>query len=841
MHYFCCEENRRDIVAVSSINGIDFIEVQDDPALPTAQRQRRLQLHFVNDLGALVFTNNNIVIHGGERITGINVISVVSGAEPNILEIEVDRAGDFSIYTLCLVVGGGNTEPPAGIDPVLATVDFSFKVECPSDFDCPPQRFCPPQEKNKPPINYLAKDYASFRRLMLDRMSLTAPDWQRRNAADLGMTLVEILAYLADHLSYQQDAVQTEGYFDLARHRVSVKRHARLVDYQMHDGCNARTWVQVQVESDSVLEHTFMADGQTIVTQFLTKIDGAEPTIRPNSSQHRQAMKQNTIVFEPIELLEPKQNPGDSDAFRPIQLFAEHNLMHFYTWSDARCCLPRGSVCATLDGHFNQLRVDDVLVFEEVIGPLTGAAADADLSHRQAVRLTEIELTSDPVTGTLVTKICWHDEDALTLPVCVSSITDEQHDSVELDNVSVVRGNIVLCDHGRTVSEMLSPMVPEPVLSYPPVDDKDRCHPTPPEAVPVRYRPQLTSAPLTHAAAYFYYRDFATTALNSEAGDARPVINLQGQLGSDLTPWTPARDLLSSSPTDTHFVVEVENNTTVRLRFGNGRQGRLPETGTEFTANYRIGNGVSGNIGVDVISHVVTLNTAITSVRNLMPGTGGQSMESVDSVRKKAPYAYRLFKERAVTESDYAEVTERQTDIQKAMATFRWTGSWHTVFLSIDRKLGLEVDTSFRQLIRDEIERYRMAGYDLNVDSPRFVPLQIEMFVCVKADYFRNEVKLALMDLFSSRTLPNGQRGLFHPDNFSFGETVYLSPLYEAAQSVAGVDSVQITTFQRLHQNDNSALIEGQLPLNRLEIAQLDNDPNYRERGIFSLELGGGK
>jgi hypothetical protein len=82
---------------------------------------------------------------------------------------------------------------------------------------------------------------------------------------------------------------------------------------------------------------------------------------------------------------------------------------------------------------------------------------------------------------------------------------------------------------------------------------------------------------------------------------------------------------------------------------------------------------------------------------------------------------------------------------------------------------------------------------------------------------------------------------LFHPDNFSFGQTVYLSPLYDAAQSVAGVDSVQINTFQRLHQNDNTALADGKLNLDRLEIAQLDNDSNFRERGTFSLQLGGGK
>ena len=50
-----------------------------------------------------------------------------------------------------------------------------------------------------PPIDYLAKDYASFRRLMLDRLALLVPDWRERNPADLGVALVELLAYAGDH------------------------------------------------------------------------------------------------------------------------------------------------------------------------------------------------------------------------------------------------------------------------------------------------------------------------------------------------------------------------------------------------------------------------------------------------------------------------------------------------------------------------------------------------------------------------------------------------------------------------------------------------------------------
>ena len=81
----------------------------------------------------------------------------------------------------------------------------------------------PPQQKLvEPAIDYMAKDYASFRKLMLDRLSLIMPDWKERNPADVGIMLVELLAYVGDHLSYYQDAAATEVYLGTARRRISA-------------------------------------------------------------------------------------------------------------------------------------------------------------------------------------------------------------------------------------------------------------------------------------------------------------------------------------------------------------------------------------------------------------------------------------------------------------------------------------------------------------------------------------------------------------------------------------------------------------------------------------------
>ena len=79
------------------------------------------------------------------------------------------------------------------------------------------------------------------------------PGWKERHAPDLGVTLVEMLAYAGDQLSYYQDAVATEAYLTTARQRASVRRHSRLVDYAMHDGASARTWLVFNSAEDVTL------------------------------------------------------------------------------------------------------------------------------------------------------------------------------------------------------------------------------------------------------------------------------------------------------------------------------------------------------------------------------------------------------------------------------------------------------------------------------------------------------------------------------------------------------------------------------------------------------------
>ena len=134
----------------------------------------------------------------------------------------------------------------AGLDRLFSVAPINFRPGCPVDFDCAPGDDCPPDDAAEPALDYLARDYASFRQLLLDLVAQRNPTWIERSPADLGIALLELFAYEGDHLSYLQDAVANEAYLDTARQRESAKRHAKLVDYPMHDGRNAWTCVHLR-------------------------------------------------------------------------------------------------------------------------------------------------------------------------------------------------------------------------------------------------------------------------------------------------------------------------------------------------------------------------------------------------------------------------------------------------------------------------------------------------------------------------------------------------------------------------------------------------------------------
>lgn len=608
----CRDDVRRELLITNftplQLNGIDFVEYVKIAGANV------LRVHFLFPLPAgpdpyqLASANfPTIRIEGGERIVGITPQTPSpDGVDNTVLHIPVSAQGDFSTYWLSIgwspvEIDNSWSYNLPGVDRQFSVAPINFRPGCPVDFDCAPMSPVPPPPVSPPAIDYLAKDYSSFRQLLLDTVTQRNPTWLETNPSDLGIMLLEILAYEGDYLSYFQDVVANEAFLDTVRKRISAKRHARLVDYHMHDGRNAWTYVHLQIAQTSTATAGTLGPG----LQLLTRID----------VPLRHQLAPPPVTIDP-DLIDYDTDPALADVkvfetSASVRFNLLHNELRLHTWGNHQCTLPAGTtVChlfAIQGGNtavLPDLMPGDWLLLEEVIGPFTGAAADANPKHRQVVRIKRADKVTDQLFSTAldmfgqpivrippanplqVLEVAWDSSDALTFCLCLSTMLSN---GKVVGALSVGRGNIIPADHGRFAIDT--------VHLDSPVGDNEK------------YLLTLTRSPLTMQAqpatqlGIFGER----TDLAQDVRSVIPAVQLwvTDNTGAPPQQWLPKPDLLESDEFSTSFVVDVDDDGQGILRFGDDSYGRSISGASEIVANYRVGNGTAGNVGADALAHIV--------------------------------------------------------------------------------------------------------------------------------------------------------------------------------------------------------------------------------------------
>ncbi len=130
----------------------------------------------------------------------------------------------------------------------------------------------------------------------------------------------------------------------------------------------------------------------------------------------------------------------------------------------------------------------------------------------------------------------------------------------------------------------------------------------------------------------------------------------------------------------------------------------------------------------------------------------------------------------AVSPADYQAAAAGFIDsngrqpIQRAQASFQWTGSWLTVTLAVD-PAGLEgLTPSLRQQLLQYLGDKRLAGYDLEITGPIYLPIDLGLDFSAAPGFQSSVVLQTLLSVLSNGVLPGGAKGFFHPDNFTFGQ-----------------------------------------------------------------------
>lgn len=817
------------------LNGIDYAEVNDDGKILTLVLFGDLKsAGLVDEKGDLKISKDQIRLEGAQSVEVESVKPEYHNYAPDrlIVTLKVPPAeSDLSTYTVRLVKDKRSETSPRGIDQQFSQASFAFHIATVMDTDCAVEAPCPLVALDEPYIDYLTKDYSSFRQLMLDRLSLTMQEWKERRVPDIMIALIETLAYTGDYLSYYQDAAATEAYLDTARLRSSVRRHTRLVDYRMHEGYNARTWIHLHVSQDVEVE---LKPNQSMAIPPIAFMINPYPdrditTIRRDELEGLNAS--DYVLFEPVwESLQDGQ----------IKLFEKHNEIYFYNYGEREYCLPRGATSAAVIDNGLNLKQGDVLFFEEVKGPATGKPTDYDPSHRHIIRIIDSHQVEDKLYGVQILEISWGKSDALPFPLCLSTFTDN---CGHVDNVSVARGNMILVDHGQTLPG-------ECLEEVPYRQSNPKCDPCSEESpkIALRFRPSLKEASMTFAQRPLDTSS-ASAMLEQDAREALPQIRLVDNNVSEPEErfWEPRYDLLGSDSNDRHFVVEMSDNRHATLRFGDGKIGLEPPPGHRLMAHYRAGNGTTGHIGAEALTVIVRRDNIlpeITKARNPFAIDTGCDPEPVSEVRLCAPSAFRKWQNRAVIPADYAQLAKEHfsDQVQRAAAELRWFGSRYEVQVLVDQYGQIPADRNLLREVESYLRPFARIGHDVRAVSAVYVPLDITVTVGLRDGYLRGDVLLALREHFSTRSLSNGTRGYFHPDNLSFGDRIALSQIIAVAQAVPGVERVERLVIKAKNQNyewpdttpkdpTDRALSDPVIKLLPLEIAVLDKEVKFVLRG----------
>jgi hypothetical protein len=780
----------------ATLNGIDFVEI-------ASADQRTLRVHFLNQV-PLAGHITTATITGGESIPTVRVPPIQVGdwsvdAEGRpMLTLTVAAPGDFSNYILSLSGPAANTV----LDRFYDHAVFSFKALCPSDLDCAePPLFCPPEAGDLPPIDYLAKDFLSFRKALSDFSALRYADWQERAEPDFGMMFLEALSALADDLSYTQDRIAAEAALDTATQRRSIVRHAHLVDYHPRPATSARTLLQFDVTGGPIPSGLVVSAQRPDGT--LIDFETGDGLVDPQTGQLRR----------PIYNVDPAWN---------------HGKIVPYWWDDSERCLQRGATDMWVVGHGLHFTPDQMLLID------TQAATPADPPLRQVVRLIQAVEEVDPLFPgpggpTQVTHIFWRSEDALR----------HDHDLTK----TALAGNLVPATQGRRHIEPFAietapasaPETPLAVMRTGPNGTKE-------------YLYTLRTAPLVWLAP-------------EDDAEARPLpeIVLVELRQPQPKNWTWRRSLLEAAPFETAYTVDpMRYAPTVRspdgffiqdydsdagdtLRFGDGIFGDLPDPDAVFAVQYRAGNGREGNVAVDALTRVDPSITFVTRVTNPFPATGGEDAEPDERVRRLAPQAFRTRQFRAVRPEDYEAEAQRLPWVQRAGTVYRWTGSWLTVFTTADPKDTVELPTGRHRQLIDLLNRRRLAGYESYVPAPRYVSIDLRVVVCARPDAFRGDVEAAVLAALSATASPTGTSGFFHPDHFTFGQALERSALEAAIQDAYGVAGVVSIHYRRRGLIPNYINLPQTVAVGSDQIFRLDNDPSKPEHGALHIRVEGGK
>ena len=259
---------------------------------------------------------------------------------------------------------------------------------------------------------------------------------------------------------------------------------------------------------------------------------------------------------------------------------------------------------------------------------------------------------------------------------------------------------------------------------------------------------------------------------------------------NNFTEWRLVDNFVLSNSTDKVFRLLKLSTTTVVIIFGDGINGRIPPTGSEIQAAYRVGGGSHGNVGSGTLTTIVSSMSGgyPVTVTNSESAEGGINGDTISEVKEQAVQNLRA-SDRAVTLSDYEALAIKNSGIAVAKASF--SSQEATTELALSSETGV-VTSAIKTEVSDYIGDRDAVGMGLRIINPTLVNIDLITTVTVISTASRATVKSEIEDqLKAYYTIGSGS------GKSNFSTDVFESDIFAMIDNVEGVDHVNIPKLTR--------------------------------------------
>jgi predicted phage baseplate assembly protein len=284
------------------------------------------------------------------------------------------------------------------------------------------------------------------------------------------------------------------------------------------------------------------------------------------------------------------------------------------------------------------------------------------------------------------------------------------------------------------------------------------------------------------------------------------TLKLEIDQGDGYKPWTQVADLFGSSPTDFHYVLD---RTSGEVRLGDGVNGAIAvanvnNAGANVVAReYRFGGGKRANVLADTIKTLVTPIDGIdeNAVTNLFAAHSGREEETLPEAKKRAPRSIRS-RCRAVTNEDFEYLAKQAANVKRAKALPLFHPKFPGVPVPGVVSVIVVPDSDDPKPTPSEgtlrtvcayLEQRRLLTTELYVLKPtyRHVEIDVQVLANDNADLAEasKAIVAALCDYF--HPLRGGEDG----QGWLFGGTIFYSRVYQRVFRVDGVQSIAALTI----------------------------------------------